>query len=93
MKKKSNALYVVAVEIDADDIASTIQKAKDRMMNYAFDVFEDGIAIFTHRGSAFAYASGLNKEAMSRSEMEVDVQPTYQLFKVSMKLEDDNGIE
>ena len=90
---KSNNLYIVAVELDADDIASTIQKAKDRMMDYAYDVFEDGIAVFTHRGSAFAYASGLNKEGMSRSEMEVDVQPTYQLFKVSMKLEDNNGDE
>lgn len=87
---KSNNLYIVAVELDADDIASTIQKAKDRMMDYAYDVFEDGIAVFTHRGSAFAYASGLNKEGMSRSEMEVDVQPTYQLFKVSLKLEDNN---
>ena len=90
---KSNSLYIVAVELDADDIASTIQKAKDRMMDYAYDVFEDGIAVFTHRGSALAYAMGLNKEAMSRSEMEVDVQPTYQLFKVSMKLEDNNGVE
>jgi hypothetical protein len=86
----NNTIYLVAPSVDANDLAKTMRAIKDRMLGYAYDVFEDGVTFFTERQYALVYASGLNK---GHADGDVDVLPTYGVFEITLKLESDDDIQ
>jgi hypothetical protein len=56
---KKVIIYIVS---RSSDLAWTLQEAKDRMMDYAYDIVEDGETFFMDHTSALIYRDIMNKK-------------------------------
>ncbi len=78
----NSTIYIVAKN---NNLLDNMQKAKDRMCDYAFDTFADGEAYFTHYQSAVAYKNHLNGVRNVAATQGLEAWE-WKVYKVEMRI-------